>query len=43
VRYGFLGKSDVPAWLAFAATIVMTAALVGWAQYLFATGRKLKP
>jgi ABC-2 type transport system permease protein len=43
VRYGFLGISDVPAWLAFAVTIVITGLLVGWAQYLFTTGRKLKP
>ena len=43
IRYGFLGTSDVPAWLAFAVTAVFAALLVGWAQYLFATGRKLKP
>jgi hypothetical protein len=33
----------VSALLAFAVTIAMTVALVGWAQYLFASGRKLKP
>jgi len=43
VRYGFLGISDVPAWLAFLVTIAITGLLVGWAQYLFTTGRKLKP
>jgi ABC-2 type transport system permease protein len=43
VRYGFLGISDVSALLAFGVTIAMTVALVGWAQYLFASGRKLKP
>ena len=43
VRYGFLGTSDVPAWLAFAVTAAFAALLIGWAQYLFATGRKLKP
>jgi ABC-2 type transport system permease protein len=43
VRYGFLGTSDVPAWIAFAVTAAMAAAIVGWAQYLFATGKKLKP
>ena len=43
VRYGFLGTSDVSAVLAFGVTVAMTVVLVGWAQYLFATGRKLKP
>ena len=43
VRYGFLGTSDVPAWIAFAVTATMAAAIVGWAQYLFATGKRLKP
>jgi ABC-2 type transport system permease protein len=43
VRYGFLGTSDVSAVLAFGVTVAMTIVLVGWAQYLFATGRKLKP
>jgi ABC-2 type transport system permease protein len=43
VRYGFLGTSDVSAVLAFSVTVAMTVVLVGWAQYLFATGRKLKP
>jgi ABC-2 type transport system permease protein len=43
VRYGFLGVSDVSAWLAFGVTAAMTVALVAWAQYLFSSGRKLKP
>ena len=43
VRYGFLGSSDVSAALAFAITAAITGALVGWAQYLFTTGHKLKP
>ena len=43
LRYGFLGTSDVAAWLAFLVTAAMAAALAGWSQYLFATGRKLKP
>ena len=43
VRYGFLGTTDVSAFLAFGVTVAMTIVLVGWAQYLFATGRKLKP
>ena len=43
VRYGFLGSSDVSPWLAFAVIAVIAAALIAWSQYLFATGRKLKP
>jgi ABC-2 type transport system permease protein len=43
LRYGFLGASDVAPWIAFAVTALMAAAVVGWAQYLFATGKKLKP
>ena len=43
LRYGFLGISDVAPWIAFAVTATMAAAVVGWAQYLFATGKKLKP
>lgn len=43
VRYGFLGQSDVSVVLSFAVTAAMTAAFVAWSQWLFATGRKLKP
>jgi ABC-2 type transport system permease protein len=43
VRYGFLGTSDVSPLLAFGVTIAMTVALVSWSQYLFTSGRKLKP
>jgi ABC-2 type transport system permease protein len=43
VRYGFLGTSDVSVWLSFAVTAAMAAAIIAWAQYLFSTGRKLKP
>jgi len=43
VRYGFLGESDVDVWLAFGITAAMAAIAVGWSQYLFSTGRKLKP
>jgi ABC-2 type transport system permease protein len=43
VRYGFLGASDVAPWISFAVTAVMAAALVAWSQYLFSSGRKLKP
>jgi ABC-2 type transport system permease protein len=43
VRYGFLGTSDVAPWLAFLITAAMAAAMVAWSQYLFRSGRKLKP
>jgi ABC-2 type transport system permease protein len=43
VRYGFLGSSDVSVALSFAVTAGMTALIVLWSQYLFSTGRRLKP
>jgi ABC-2 type transport system permease protein len=43
VRYGFLGTSDVSVWLTFAVTATIAAAMIAWSQYLFTTGRKLKP
>lgn len=43
VRYGFLGTSEVGAGISFAVLLAMTAALLAWAQYLFSSGRKLKP
>jgi ABC-2 type transport system permease protein len=43
VRYGFLGTSDVDPWIAFGVITIMAALLVAWSQYLFHTGRKLKP
>ena len=43
LRYGFLGISDVSALLAFGVTAAIAAAIAAWAQYLFASGRKLKP
>ncbi|HEX2435433.1 MAG TPA: ABC transporter permease [Solirubrobacterales bacterium] len=43
VRYGFLGVSDVSVWLSFAVTTGIAAAVVAWSQYLFSTGRRLKP
>ena len=43
VRYGFLGTSDVSVWLCFAVTAAFTLAVVAWSQYLFTTGRRLKP
>ena len=43
VRYGFLGTSEVEIALSFAITAAFAIAAVGWSQYLFATGRRLKP
>jgi ABC-2 type transport system permease protein len=43
VRYGFLGQSDVDVWLAFGVTAAMALGAVAWSQYLFTTGKKLKP
>jgi ABC-2 type transport system permease protein len=43
LRYGFLGASDVSVWLSFAVTAAIAGAMVAWSQYLFSTGKKLKP
>jgi len=43
MRYGFLGTSDAGALLSFGVLAAMALALLGWSQYLFSTGRKLKP
>lgn len=43
MRYGFLGVSDAGAALSFAIVATMSAAMLAWAQYLFTSGRKLKP
>src|SRR3954469_8270565 len=43
IRYGFLGVSDVSPWIAFAVVAGMCLALLAWSQYLFTSGRKLKP
>jgi ABC-2 type transport system permease protein len=43
VRFGFLGHSDVSVALSFGVTAAMTLLVVAWSQWLFATGRKLKP
>ena len=42
VRYGFLGRSDVPVALCLGITAVLAAVMVGWSAWLFATGRRLK-
>jgi ABC-2 type transport system permease protein len=43
IRYGFLGTSDVSPWLAFGAMALIAATLVAWSQFLFSSGRRLKP
>ncbi len=43
VRYAFLGTSDVSVALSFAVTIAMAVGAVAWSQYLFSSGRRLKP
>jgi ABC-2 type transport system permease protein len=43
IRYGFLGASDVSPALSFAVTAAIALAVVAWSQYLFSTGRRLKP
>jgi ABC-2 type transport system permease protein len=43
VRYGFLGTSDVSALISFAVLAAMALAMVAWSQYLFSSGRRLKP
>jgi ABC-2 type transport system permease protein len=43
VRYGFLGTSDVSVGLCFAVTAAITLGVIAWSQYLFTTGKRLKP
>ncbi len=43
VRYGFLGQSDVSVPLSFAVTSAIAVLFVAWSQWLFVSGRKLKP
>jgi ABC-2 type transport system permease protein len=43
VRYGFLGSSDVPVWIALAVTAALAAVFSAWSAWLFRTGRRLKP
>jgi ABC-2 type transport system permease protein len=42
IRYGFLGTSDVPWWLALGVTTALAVPAFLWSHWLFATGRKLK-
>jgi ABC-2 type transport system permease protein len=43
VRYGFLGTSDVSVALCLGVTAAITLAVIAWSQFLFVSGRKLKP
>jgi ABC-2 type transport system permease protein len=43
VRYGFLGRADVPIGLALGITAAFAALFAAWSAWLFATGRRLKP
>ncbi len=43
IRYGFLGVSDVNPLISFAVVAGMCLALLAWSQWLFTSGRKLKP
>jgi ABC-2 type transport system permease protein len=43
VRYGFLGRSDVPVGIALGITAGLAVATVAWSAWLFHSGRKLKP
>ncbi|MEJ7789019.1 MAG: ABC transporter permease, partial [Thermoleophilaceae bacterium] len=42
VRFGFLGESDVSIWLSLGVTAALAVPAYLWAQWLFATGRRLK-
>jgi len=43
VRFGFLGRSDVPVGISLAVGAVLAAVCIAWSSRLFATGRRLKP
>jgi ABC-2 type transport system permease protein len=43
VRFGFLGQSDVSIWLSLGVTAALALPVYGWSQWLFTTGRRLKP
>ena len=43
VRYGFLGTSDVSPWLSLGVTAALAVPAYAWAQWLFTSGRRLKP
>jgi ABC-2 type transport system permease protein len=43
VRFGFLGTADVSIWLCLAVTAALAAPAYLWSQWLFSSGRRLKP
>jgi ABC-2 type transport system permease protein len=43
VRFGFLGESDVSVWLSLGVTAALAVPAYLWCQYLFSSGRRLKP
>jgi ABC-2 type transport system permease protein len=43
VRFGFLGESDVSIWLSLGVTAALALPVYAWSQWLFTTGRRLKP
>ncbi len=43
VRYGFLGESDVDIVLCLGVTATFALAALAWSQWLFTSGRRLKP
>lgn len=43
VRFGFLGTSDVSIWLCLGVTAALAIPAYLWSQWLFSSGRRLKP
>jgi ABC-2 type transport system permease protein len=43
VRFGFLGESDVSVWLSLGVTAALAVPAYLWSQYLFSSGKRLKP
>lgn len=43
VRFGFLGTSDVSIWLSLGVTAGLALPAYAWSQWLFSSGRRLKP
>ena len=43
IRYGFLGTSDVDAGVCLAVTAALALPMYAWSQWLFTSGRRLKP
>jgi ABC-2 type transport system permease protein len=43
MRYGFLGSSDVPVWIALLVTAGFAAVFTAWSAWLFRSGHRLKP